>query len=122
KDVRHVGTETVDGIRTERYHAILDPRKAQSRLHGRSRCGFEAVARSLGQRSIAADVWIDRQGRVRQIKMSFNLPGASGVAVTFMIKLFDFGAPVSISTPPSSQVYDAARPQVSGTVPRCGGT
>ena len=118
RSVTLVGSDTVDGASTERFHIVIDLQKALSKLTGNAKCGLSAVMKSLGDVTIPADVWIDDQGRLRQMRMSLDLPGTNGASMTMQMKLFDFGAHVDISAPPAQEVYDIT-PQVSSHLPSC---
>ena len=49
----------------------------------------------------SGDVWLDEQGRLRQLVGS-----ASGqIPVTITYEFYDFGTPVTVTIPPSDQVH-----------------
>jgi hypothetical protein len=53
-------------------------------------------------------VWIGKDGLVRRVRVSLNLPhGATAVRTAMAMDLYDYGAQVDIAAPPSSQVFDA---------------
>jgi hypothetical protein len=69
----------------------------------------------FGSRTLPADIWIDQQGRVRQMKIvvplsvaalaKLGLSGApSGVKESVTIGLSDFGVAVTVAPPPASEV------------------
>jgi hypothetical protein len=110
KSVTHAGSETVRGTQAERYHIVIDPKKAMKEVSGSTRCGLGAATKVLGKMTIPADVWIDGQGRLVRMQMHFSIspPGTTqSVGMTMRMDLFDFGAPVHVTAPPASQVYDA---------------
>jgi LppX_LprAFG lipoprotein len=125
KSVTHVGSDTVRGTATERYHVVIDPKKAIDKVSGSVKCGLGAAQKLLGKLTIPADVWIDEQGRLRQMQMRFNMtpPGTTQpVGMTMQMDLFDFGTPVDVTAPPSSQVYDATAGIASHLPSTCAGT
>ena len=56
-----------------------------------------------GTRTFPAEAWIDKQGRLRRMKMAFKVKGQS-LAMT--MDLFDFGAREAIKAPPASDTKD----------------
>jgi hypothetical protein len=119
KSVTHVGSDTVRGTQTEHYHVVIDPKKAMDKASGSMKCGLGAASKLLGNLTIPADLWIDDQGRLRRMEMHFNMdvPGTSkSIGMTMRMDLFDFGAPVHVSAPPASQVYDATQ-NISANLP-----
>ena len=116
KSVRPAGTETVRGVQTERYHVVIDPRRALAKVSGTARCGLGAAARVFGSTTIPADVWIDQQGRLRQMRMTIATPAAAGISMSVQMNLFDFGVPIHVSAPPASEVYDLT-PQLAANIP-----
>jgi hypothetical protein len=87
-----VGTATVAGAKTTKYHTIADLEK-------------EKLADELGVKRLPIDVWIDRKGLVR--KMSFAVsPADPNKAAKFTYVLRGFGPTVTVTPPPSDQTVD----------------
>jgi hypothetical protein len=88
-------------------------RKAMKLLAARAPAGQRAAVRSSYQQLIAQtgvitypmDVWVDGQGLVRQMHMQMPMPN-SGESMDMTMTLSDFGVPVKVSAPPTSQVTD----------------
>jgi hypothetical protein len=106
------GTDTVRGTQTRKLKANLDLHKAAAKLPADQKAAVEKAIQQLGTSTIPTEVWIDDQGRLR--KMAFSLQvktGAQGstsapqsAGFSLSLELFDYGAPVNVTPPPSSQV------------------
>jgi hypothetical protein len=73
---------------------------------------LEQAATAAGQ-TIPVDVWIDHQGRLRQLKASFDpsrVQAPAGVAIkgpgtiVATVDLWNFGTPVNLNPPPADQL------------------
>lgn len=118
--VTTVGTETIDGVPTTHYRFPVDVHKAIQRL-GTDQSDFQQFIEGMGIENPVVDVWLDGQGLVRLFhtheainpkptaSSPLGIPGGalpSGVDLTFAFS--NFGAPVTITVPPASQVTDLA--------------
>lgn len=110
-----VGTETLRGVSTTHYRAVVDPLElAAKAAQGRSEKAeslVDELTSQSGVSEIPLDVWIDDSGLVRKLSMAFSAKdgttGQSGdVALAF--ELWDYDEPVDIELPPASQVVDAS--------------
>src|SRR5262249_19206538 len=108
-NVVEVGSETVDGVDTTRYSALVDMGKGLGKLHGAQREAMEAVVDRLeaaGGRYVPTDVWVDGDGYLRRFRMAMSNFLGTGSSFTLTMKLFGFGSPVSIGLPPTREVAD----------------
>ncbi len=94
----YVGEEDVDGEAMDRYRVDLD---SAVMLEGTDVPSGDAGLPEL----ITFDLWFDSEGFFR--KMSGDLGSTAG---TFEATYDDWGAPVTITKPPKSQILDLARP------------
>jgi hypothetical protein len=102
--IHKVGPATVNGTATTHYRVVVDTR---SRLKDLTTSPLLAGVAAQVPR-IPEDVWIGKDGLVRRVRVSLNLPhGATAVRTTMAMDLYDYGAQVDIAAPPSSQVFDA---------------
>jgi hypothetical protein len=102
--IHKVGPATVNGAATTHYRVVVDTR---SRLKDLTTSPLLAGVAAQVPR-IPEDVWIGKDGLVRHVRVSLNLPhGATAVRTTMAMDLYDYGAQVDIAAPPSSQVFDA---------------
>jgi hypothetical protein len=112
--VEKIGTETIDGVLTTEYSVVPS---RQELVDGIKReLSSENLPSELKQElqtyeqsppSLSMDVWIDASGLMRRmtIKVAMSVPGASGeVSENIVMTLDNFGSPVDISAPPSSDV------------------
>jgi hypothetical protein len=94
QSVQQAGTAVIDGVETTRYDVTLNAQRMASILGGGSQAGLGPAG--------PLQLWIDSQGRVRRLQLSFS---ASGVGkITETSDYTDFGMPVHVTIPPSSQV------------------
>ena len=106
-DFTEVGQETVGGVSTTRYHGTIDVQKVI-----KDGGVPDDVAKRLADLGapgrVPYDVWVDDQGLVRQITQSYDHT-IGGITTTYetTIGLSDYGKDVSVSAPPSDQVFDA---------------
>jgi hypothetical protein len=102
-----VGTETEDGVETTHYEGTVDLQKAAA-ARG---VGAEALQHLLDLGAPAqypADVWIDKDGYVRQYKTHYGMTtGGKSMSVSMTMGMSDYGTPVEVSAPPSDEVFDA---------------
>lgn len=98
--VTQVGTSDIDGVPTTEYAGTID-------LAGNGTTGSTFLSPQFGQilglSAIPIDVWVDGQGRARQVQTSFSV---LGLTVKALVHLGSFGTPVSVQAPPSDQVVD----------------
>jgi hypothetical protein len=121
--VSKVGAENVDGAATTHYRMTVAPDALDM-------SGVKAV------KPMAIDIWVDAQHRVRVEKAALDFTATTGTgsaapdattnstsngasgggsssaaqgSVTFTMHLKDFGTPVKVTAPPSSQVTDATK-------------
>lgn len=100
--VTKIGPDTVDGLATTHYTATVDPARAAK------------VGKALGMTVSYApvDVWVDAQGLVRRLHLSYTASGSSTLPDSSMElteTLSRYGEPVNVTVPPSWQTYDATK-------------
>jgi hypothetical protein len=118
--VTRIGSATVGGVPSTEYRAVIDldrataaePAKGQAALTPALLHRYEQL---FGLSRVPTDVWIDQQGRIREMKIvvplsvaalaKLGLSGApSGITESVTIGLSDFGVPVTATPPPTSEV------------------
>jgi hypothetical protein len=106
-DVKRVGDEKVRGTPTTHYKATIDLRKAAEKApaaqRDAARRSVEQLEKLAGTTTIPAEVWIDKQSRLRRMSIRQNVKGQP-FAMT--MDLYDFGAREAIKPPPASQTKD----------------
>lgn len=102
--VRNLGPASVGGAATTHYRITIDTAKALQNKGLTS--PLLAAAASTLPASIPADVWIGKDGLVRQVRLALSV--AQG-RMAMTINLYDYGTDASIAAPPSSDVFDATQ-------------
>lgn len=115
--VSREGSATIRGVHTTRYQAAIDLDRAGSR-NGAASTAIQRLEAQLHQAALPIQVWLDDQGRVRQLKYSVPIPaapanagsasssGAGGGSLDATMDFYDFGVPVDVTAPPASQIED----------------
>ena len=106
-----IGKETVTGVATTHYHAVIDLRRVIARATDpEARLSLQRVVALTGT-FYPIDVWIDQKGYLRRMVTSSyeTLPDGSGTRVqaTIAENLSDFGAAVAAPVPSGDGVVDA---------------
>jgi hypothetical protein len=101
--IQNLGSATVDGSATTHYRVTIDTAKA---LQARGLTSPLLTGAAAELPKIPVDAWIGTDGLLRRI--TFAAAGALG-HVDMTMNLFDYGANVAISAPPSSDVFDATQ-------------
>ncbi|MFF6948644.1 hypothetical protein ACFZAD_08315 [Streptomyces iakyrus] len=130
KDVRKIGTETVDGTRTTHYRGTVTGRGiSAARDAATTEAARERQIESLDQfmalrvdDRLTMDLWIDEAGRTRQFRMRGDTRatrgGTEGKPLEFIagdpldmtVTFLDVNQPVTVETPPSEDTADIAAP------------
>jgi hypothetical protein len=107
-DAKPVDYDRVRGVPTTHYKLDVDLARL-AKGNAALRKTFEAVRKLTGKTSYPAEAWIDKQGRVRRMKidMSFNTPLGGAFTMSMTEDLFAFGVKVNVQPPDPSQVLDA---------------
>ncbi|MFB9894065.1 LppX_LprAFG lipoprotein [Planobispora takensis] len=101
KDVKAVGTETVDGVETTHYSGTFPVDEAVQLLDPAER---EQVQEQLSKaKDVKFDLWADAQSLPRKVTLSGSEQGAT---FTMAAQFRDFNEPVTITAPPADQVGD----------------
>ncbi|MEU6222730.1 DUF1396 domain-containing protein [Streptomyces sp. NPDC047042] len=111
KDVKEVGTETVDGVETTHYQGTVTLDQFREHLKSQSKATREQREKSLEQYEklgidkFTMDMWIGKDQRPKQ----FRMRGAADKGPLDMMVTFDgFNVPVNIAAPPAKDVADLA--------------
>ncbi|NEA61766.1 DUF1396 domain-containing protein [Streptomyces sp. SID12488] len=111
KDVKEVGTETVDGVKTTHYKGTVsldqfrDSLKSQSKVTREQREKSLEQYEKLGIDKFTMDMWIGADERTKQFRMRGAADkGPLDLTITFD----DFNKPVNIAAPAAKDVADLA--------------
>jgi hypothetical protein len=103
-------------VSTTEYKASIDLSKvasqAQAKDGAKAADSVSQEQQALGTSTIPVTVWVDANGLVRQISEQTPIPAASagagngGGTATVTMTFSNYGAPVQLTPPDSSQVAD----------------
>ena len=112
-----VGPATIKGVATTEYKATVDLTKVAEKKSPAAQAALKSLEAQLNATTLPVQIWLDGQGRVRQVSEQVQVsttaqssggttvPAASG-SVSTTVDYYDFGTPVTVQAPPSSQVDD----------------
>jgi hypothetical protein len=101
------GPETLGGVATTHYHAVVDLARYAASLSAAQQAGLQSYEQLTGSSTFPIDVWIDGSNLVREIDLDLSLDVQSvQVSVTYSMSFSDFGPQAAVSAPPASQVTD----------------
>lgn len=113
-EVEVVGTETLRGVSTTHYRAVVDPQQlAAAPAEGQEakESLVDELTSQTGIGEIPLEVWVDDSGLVRKLSLAVSpedrSTGQSG-DVSLAFEMWDYDEPVEIELPPASQVVDAS--------------
>jgi hypothetical protein len=95
KSVKVVGTDTVGGVRTTRYHVVVDAAKVPNSVLSRQEL------QASGIKTVPIDLWIDGAGRPVQVVERLTVQGQT---VSVKVTITKYNQPLTIKAPPASKV------------------
>ncbi|MER7929402.1 DUF1396 domain-containing protein [Streptomyces sp. NPDC096057] len=111
KDVKKVGTETVDGVRTTHYAGKVTLADVRAAAKSEGKATAEQRERSVGQYekmgvdAITMDMWVDGDHRAKRFRMrGEGDKGPLDLTVTFL----GLNQPVTVTAPPAKDTTDLA--------------
>jgi hypothetical protein len=115
--VTTVGPATIEGVATTEYKATVDLTKVADQKIPSEQAAIKSLEAQLNATTLPVQVWLDAQGRVRQVsdqlQVSTTPQSSNGTTVPAVmgsisttVDYDDFGTPVTVQAPPSSQVDD----------------
>ena len=110
-----VGPATIRGVVATEYTATVDLTKVADQKSPAEQAALKSLEAQLHTSTMPLQVWLDTQGRVRQITVQVrdsatassatgSTPSASSGNMTATVDYYDFGTTVNVSAPPSAQV------------------
>jgi hypothetical protein len=99
KDVRKIGTETINGVPTTHYTGAFPLSAGLVRLPVSVRVATSQMYK--GSETEHFDVWLDAQQQVRKIVTSMGVPGQTATATMYVTAINN---PVKTVVPPASEV------------------
>jgi len=119
--VRRLGEQSVRGVATTHYHALVDfsryaSRVAPSRRHATERYADE-LERITGSSSLPIDVWVDARQRVRRVSTRLQICTPQGpLAESMTMNLYGYGRQPAVLAPAASEVTDITSQLTSRTL------
>ncbi|WP_328480243.1 hypothetical protein OHS71_17095 [Streptomyces sp. NBC_00377] len=111
EDLRKVGSETVDGVRTTHYTGTVTLDGVRASYKGDDKSVRQRTEKSLAQYEkmgvdeLTIDLWTDAEDRTRRLRtQGLGRHGELDLTITFL----DFGKPVTVKAPPASDTLDLA--------------
>jgi hypothetical protein len=117
KDVKKVGSETVDGVRTTHYAGTVGLDELRASLKGKDQAVREAREKSLKQYEamgidkLAMDLWVGADDHTKRFRVRGD--AAKGPLDLTMIFL-DYNKPVTVTAPAAKDTVDLGRIQETG--------
>jgi outer membrane lipoprotein-sorting protein len=103
KDVKKVGEETINGVKTTHYTGSITVAEAMNKLDAKTRQQLQKVYQQVGAKKIFFDLWADGQQLPRKLTTKIAIPQGN---TSNTIIYEDYGSPVNVSAPPADQVGD----------------
>jgi hypothetical protein len=115
-DVIDAGRTEIDGIPVRRYEGTVDPQTAIDRADPEKRSQLRSLLRQSGMDEPMPFVaFVDDAGILRRQEMTMSMEtGGVAVTVTTTVDYYDFGAEVTVTTPPADLVRPASQLTGSG--------
>jgi len=105
--VKKIGKEKVRGESTTHYAFTVDLDKAARLAPAEQRAGIEAAAKTVANKTVPTELWLDGAGRVRRFKQKVLITSGLATGTTDLtIEYFDFGTKVEVVAPPADQTAD----------------
>ncbi len=98
-----LGSEDVDGVRTNHYRITLDPAQYLKAME------FPAAMADLLPQDLVTEMWVDADNLPRKFAQAIDVPatgGGAGASSTTEGTYSDFGTDVRIEAPPADQVTE----------------
>lgn len=111
KDLKLVGEETIDGVKTKHLSGTVtldEMRAALASANPEAKKRQEESVKGLeeqGVKSLTVDMWIDESDHTKQVRTRGE---AANGPVDTTIKFLDYNKPVEVAAPPADQVVDLA--------------
>jgi LppX_LprAFG lipoprotein len=102
KDVRRVGSETIDGVKTTHYAGTVTPEQA-GQVDPKAQQAFKKFYQRSGANKVTFDLWVGNDNLPR--KLVTKVTADKGTASSTMI-FSDYNKSFSVSAPPASEVTD----------------
>jgi hypothetical protein len=108
---RRVGTETIDGAQTTRYHVVVDldnyPKLFPPARRTAAARGVSTLEHAIGSHTMPMDVWVDSNKRLRRTSFSFGeCVQSQRLTLGMTMNLSHYGSQAIPAPPSASETYD----------------
>lgn len=110
-DVRRIGAQKVNGVKTTQYEGSLTPQEAAAKLDPQAQKAFKNLYQQGDATKLVWDLWVGADNLPR--KLVAKITTAQGSASTTMI-YSNFDKSFTVSAPPANQVADGQ--QLAGSL------
>ena len=104
KDVKKVGSESIDGVKTTHYKGTVTPEQAGT-LDPKAKEAFKRFYESSGANKVTFDLWVGKDDLPR--KLVTRVRAEKGTGASTMI-FSDYNKSFSVSAPPAGEVTDGS--------------
>jgi hypothetical protein len=108
-EVVKVGEETVRGVETTHYRAVVDLERLESQPPAGREAEWSAYVQALkarlGPDEVPVEIWLDGDGLLRRLRQEYWFGGGGeAISTTITMELYDFGVEVDVERPPPDEV------------------
>lgn len=106
-DVTFVAEQDLAGTRVRHYRGVADIARAGRQASPYARAALTAAAKGFAKAAVPFDAYLDDAGRLRKVRHRFSYVNQGRtVEVASTTLLYAFGEPVTITLPPSGDIYE----------------
>jgi hypothetical protein len=103
-----VGEETINGVATTHYHAVIDLKKAAAKGGPDAEKAVDQLEKLAGVTSMPLDVWIDKDHLVRREAMKYDMTvRGQRASMDMTVDMTKYGVEVTAKPPADSDTVDA---------------
>lgn len=101
KDVKTVGTQTIDGVKTTEYTGTYAISAAMAKIPSSFRSFVQKQAQSMGLGAVQFKVWLDAQHQARKI---ITVEHGRSTQIIVTVQVTGINQPIHVTYPPASEV------------------
>lgn len=105
QQVTYVGETDLAGTKVRHYQGTTDIGRAARSASPGVRGALEAAAKGFSKDTVPFDVYLDMEGRLRKVRHRFSYVNNGVIDVSSTTLLYGFGTPVTVTLPPSGDIY-----------------
>jgi hypothetical protein len=124
--VQYAGQDTVRDTKVTHYTGTLDLTASANEAQNPIKDELIAASHSFTNKSVPFDVYVDSAGKVRRVVAHFAFPAEAPqkgeVQIAATTDLFDLDQPVTVATPPATELADASAPASASASPSASAT